>query len=397
MNVSAVSELRIVSALLVAKHPASKRCALFCEEERLVTASTCVKPKADKYHTLGHVKKTKTPQRDVLASCKSTISPSFATTSTVGSLSQHYCANHAQQSNRVPVMSVRTLLFLIIALPALLLGGAKALGMTIPMPEWGRDYVMRFAFASDAPPLELPKISGPQDASRPLVVLDAGHGGRDPGKVQRRSGGGDVYEKDLVLALTLELRDRLLEGGGLRVALTREDDRIIPLAYRPEIARLLGADLFVSIHIDSAGDRAEVSGATVYTLSNEASSEAAARFAERENAADQLNGIEVETDNSQVSDILVELSQQRTQEDAVELAGLILREGEGKIKFHPFAKRSAELAVLRAPDVPGVLFESGFVTNDQDLAKLMSKDGRTAYVDVLDRAIRVYLARRAEP
>ena len=83
--------------------------------------------------------------------------------------------------------------------------------------------------------------------------------------------------------------------------------------------------------------------------------------------------------------------------DAVEMADLILREGEGKINFHPFAKRSAGLAVLRAPDVPGVLFESGFVTNDQDLAKLMSKQGREAYVDTLERAIRVYLARRAEP
>lgn len=271
-----------------------------------------------------------------------------------------------------------------------------ALGTSIPVPEWGRDYVMRIVFAAEAPPLELPDIQGPNDTTRPLVVIDAGHGGRDPGKVQRQSNGEEVYEKDLVLALSLELRDRLLESGGVRVALTREDDRIIPLAYRPEIARQLEADLFVSIHIDSAGERSEVSGATVYTLSNEASSEAAARFAERENAADRLNGISVETDNSQVSDILVELSQQRTQEDASEFASLILREGEGKIAFHPFAKRSAGLAVLRAPDVPGVLFESGFVTNENDLARLMSEEGRSAYVDTLERAIRVYLARRAQ-
>ena len=293
-------------------------------------------------------------------------------------------------------MSVRTLLLLIFAVPAFLLGGAKALGMSIPIPEWGRDYVMRFSFITEVPDLELPEIQGPRDTTRPLVVIDAGHGGRDPGKVKRRSGGAEVYEKDIVLALSLELRDALLENGGIRVAMTREDDRIIPLAYRPEIARLLEADLFVSIHVDSAGDRSEVSGATVYTLSNEASSEAAARFAERENAADSLNGITVETDNSEVSDILVELSQERTQEDAMEMADLILREGQGQIKFHPFAKRSAGLAVLRAPDVPGVLFESGFVTNDEDLAKLMSEEGRRDYVDVLERAIRVYLARRAE-
>ena len=293
-------------------------------------------------------------------------------------------------------MSVRTLLLLIFAVPALLLGGAKALGMNIPIPEWGREYVMRFSFVTEVPDLELPDIQGPRDTTRPLVVIDAGHGGRDPGKVKRRSGGTEVYEKDIVLALSLELREALLENGGIRVAMTREDDRIIPLSYRPEIARLLEADLFVSIHVDSAGDRSEVSGATVYTLSNEASSEAAARFAERENAADSLNGITVETDNSEVSDILVELSQERTQEDAMEMADLILREGQGQIDFHPFAKRSAGLAVLRAPDVPGVLFESGFVTNDEDLEKLMSEEGRRDYVDVLERAIRVYLARRAE-
>ncbi len=293
-------------------------------------------------------------------------------------------------------MSVRTLLLLILAMPALVLGGAKALGMDIPVPEWGREYVLRFSFVTAAPELELPEIQGPRDTTRPLIVIDAGHGGRDPGKVKRRPGGTEVYEKDIVLALSLELRDALLESGGIRVALTRDDDRIIPLAYRPEIARLLEADLFVSIHVDSAGDRSEVSGATVYTLSNEASSEAAARFAERENAADSLNGITVDTDNSEVSDILVELSQERTQEDALEMADLILREGEGKIAIHPFAKRSAGLAVLRAPDVPGVLFESGFVTNDEDLAKLTSKEGRRDYVDVLERAIRAYLARRAE-
>ena len=293
-------------------------------------------------------------------------------------------------------MSVRTLLLIVLGLPALLLGGAKIVGTDIPVPQWGRDYVLRFAFPVETPALELPEVQGTSDTSRPLVVIDAGHGGRDPGKVQTRADGSEVYEKDLVLALSLELRDVLLENGGIRVALTREDDRIIPLAYRPEIARRLGADLFVSIHIDSAGERSEVSGATVYTLSNEASSEAAARFAERENAADSLNGISVETDNSAVSDILVELSQARTQEDALEFADLILREGEGKIDFHPFAKRSAALAVLRAPDVPGVLFESGFVTNQRDLARLMTEDGRREYAEVLESAIRVYLARRAD-
>ncbi len=103
-----------------------------------------------------------------------------------------------------------------------------------------------------------------------------------------------MQEKDITLALALALRDELLRSGRIRVALTREDDRILPLPHRPEVARLLDADLFVSIHADSAGEQDNVSGASIYTLSNDASSEAAARFAARENDADRLNGIAIE-------------------------------------------------------------------------------------------------------
>lgn len=292
-------------------------------------------------------------------------------------------------------MSIRTLLLLIIAVPALLLGGAKALGLNIPVPEWGRDYVVRLLLDPPPPELTLPEILGPDDPTRPLVVLDAGHGGRDPGSIGRDASGEEVLEKDIVLALTLALRDLLLEEGGIRVALTRSDDTIVTLGQRPEIARQLGADLFLSIHADSAGDRGEVEGASIYTLSTEASSEAAARYAERENAADRLNGVSIEGQSEEVSAILVELSQQRTQEDATEFSGLIAREGEGRLNFHPQARRSAELAVLRAPDVPGVLFESGFVTNEADRSRLMTDEGRQEYAAVLARAIRVYFARRA--
>ena len=287
---------------------------------------------------------------------------------------------------------------LIVCVPLLVLGGAKLAGIIIPVPEWGRDYVLRFPFAAPsvvAEPLQLPEILGPEDETRPLIVLDAGHGGRDPGAVSRLRDGTEVFEKDIALALTLELRDRLLAQGGVRVALTRDSDRLVPLAYRPEIARLLDADLFLSIHADSAGELSDVSGASIYTLSNEASSEAAARFADRENAADRLNGIIVEGQSEVVSDILVELSQQRIQEEASEFSSLIAREGDGVIAFHPEARRSAALAVLRAPDVPGVLFESGFVTNEEDLARLITQDGRGAYADVLARAIRVYFARQS--
>jgi N-acetylmuramoyl-L-alanine amidase len=293
-------------------------------------------------------------------------------------------------------MSVRTLLLLIFAVPALLVGAAMASGAVIPVPQWGRDYVLRFVFDPNTPRLDLPAIEGPDDPDRPLVVIDAGHGGRDPGTVGSSSGGGgEVLEKDIVLALSLALRDQLVEEGGIRVALTRSDDTIVTLAQRPEIARQLGADLFLSIHADSAGERSDVAGASIYTLSTQASSEAAARFAERENAADALNGITIDGQSAEVSAILVELSQQRTQDDATEFASLIEREGEGRVRFHPQTRRAAELAVLRAPDVPGVLFESGFVTNSDDRARLTTDEGRQEYAEVLARAIRVYFARRA--
>lgn len=290
-------------------------------------------------------------------------------------------------------MSIRTLLLLIFAVPALVLAGAYALGVKIPVPQWGRDYVMSFLLQEDAPEFALPGVDGPDDPTRPLVVIDAGHGGPDFG-----ASGEGVREKDIVLAMALELRRALIEAGGIRVAMTRDSDVIVPLAYRPEIARQLEADLFVSIHADSAGDFSDVSGASVYTLSNEASSEAAARFAARENNADRVNGVEIEGQSEEVSAILVELSQARTQEDAAEFSSLITREGEGRIVFHPTApRRSAALVVLRAPDVPSVLFESGFVTNDADRERLATEQGRRQYAAVLAQAIRVYFARRAEP
>ena len=288
-------------------------------------------------------------------------------------------------------MSVRDLLLLVLALPVLVVGGAIALDETIPIPIWGRVYVQTFSLGGSDASSSVRRIYGPDDPARPLIVIDAGHGGREPGAV-----GGGVREKDVVLAIALRLRDILVEQGGVRVAMTRETDRIVTLAERPEIARQLGADLFLSIHADSAGDLSQVSGASIYTLSNEASSEAAARFAARENNADRLNGVEIEDQGDVVSKMLVELSQGRTQEESTEFARLIEREGQERIAFHPAALRSAALAVLRAPDVPAVLFESGFVTNREDRAKLTTQEGRNAYADVLARAIRVYFARRTD-
>lgn len=287
-------------------------------------------------------------------------------------------------------MSLRAQLWIVFLLPVLLVAGLYAFGLTIPVPALGRNYVITLELPTEEGPVDLPQVFGPQDRSRPLVVIDAGHGGKDPG-----ASGAGVREKTLVLGLALALKDALLEQGGVRVALTRDDDRFLVLDERPEIARRLGADLFISIHADSAGDSSGVSGASVYTLSEKASSEAAARFAERENRVDTLNGVNVKEQSDSVSNILVELSQRRVQENSAELADLILREGGGMLSFHPQARRSASLAVLRAPDLPAVLFESGYITNPDDAARLASPEGRDAFAQAMARAIRIYLARQS--
>lgn len=287
-------------------------------------------------------------------------------------------------------MSVRAFLLLVIGVPLLVLTAAALFRLQIPLPELGRDYVMRFDVDLSGRALDMPEIAGPADPERPLLVIDPGHGGRDPGSV-----GQGVREKEIVLDIALRLRELLVEEGGIRVAMTREDDVIVPLEDRPEMARRLGADLFLSIHADSAGEYSDVSGASIYTLSSEASSEAAARFAARENNADRLNGVRIEDQSDDVSAILVELAQERTQDRAEEFARLIAREGEGQIVFHPQRQRSAAFVVLQAPDVPGVLFESGFVTNLEDRALLESEEGRENFAQVLARAVRIYFARRS--
>lgn len=287
-------------------------------------------------------------------------------------------------------MSLRIQLWLIFIVPVLLVGGLIAFGLTLPVPHLGRDYVLQLILPDADDPVDLPTIYGPPDRSRPLVVIDAGHGGKDPG-----ASGAGLREKTVVLGLAQALKDELLEQGGVRVALTREDDTFLVLEERPEIARRLNADLFISIHADSAGDISGVSGASIYTLSNEASSEAAARFAERENNADRLNGVAVGGQSDAVSNILVELSQRRVQQNSAEFAGLIVREGRANLRFHPRARRSAALAVLRAPDVPAVLYESGYISNPADAARLSSAEGQRDFAEAMAQAIRIYFARQS--
>ena len=287
-------------------------------------------------------------------------------------------------------MTQRIQILLLFLAPVALMAGLYAFGLTLPVPHLGRAYVIRVTLPAAGQPVGLPPIEGPQDKSRPLVVIDAGHGGHDPG-----ASWGGFQEKRITLGLALALRDRLLKNGGIRVALTREDDTFLALEEREEIARRLGADLFLSIHADSAGEQSGVAGASVYTLSEKASDKLAERLAERENSADEVNGVSLSGQSGAVNAILLSLSKRRTQEQSAAFGGLITREGEGRIAFHSDPNRSANFAVLRSPDVPSVLFEAGFVTNPEQARELASPEGQQRTSDVLERAIRVYFARNS--
>ena len=277
-------------------------------------------------------------------------------------------------------------------MPMALIGALILLGIKLAVPEIGRDYVIRVPLG-DIAEIGLPDVAGPREDNLPLVVIDAGHGGHDPGAV-----GGEseqpIREKDVVLGIALKLRDELLDQGGIRVALTREGDTFLSLSERPAIARRLEADLFVSIHADSAGEEDTAAGASIYTLSERATSAAAARYARRENDADRLNGLEIEGEDDAVNAILVELSQRRAKEEALELAGLIAREGQTLLNFHPQTIRGADLVVLRTPDMPSVLFEAGFLTNPSEADQLASEEGQEAAAESLARAIQVYFVRQ---
>ncbi len=253
----------------------------------------------------------------------------------------------------------------------------------------GRDYVIRLELPPAGGEIGLPKVEGPLDASRPLVVIDAGHGGYDPG-----AGAGAIKEKNLTLRLALALRDVLMEQGGIRVALTRDDDSFLMLGERAGIARRLQADLFLSIHADSTSG-AEASGATIYTLSSKGSSEVAERLAQRENRADSINGVPIRQQSAAVSAILVDLAQRETQAKSEQFGRLILREGAGRLPFRDDKVQSAAFAVLKSPDLPSVLFESGYINNPDDVGRLVSPAGRATFAEVTARAIRVYFARQA--
>ncbi|MCF8495916.1 MAG: N-acetylmuramoyl-L-alanine amidase [Alphaproteobacteria bacterium] len=205
---------------------------------------------------------------------------------------------------------------------------------------------------------------------KPLVVIDPGHGGVDPGA----SGPGNIHEKTIVLALGKELAAQLESSGEYRVLMTRDRDEFVKLRDRVTFARTHGADLFVSIHADSI-HKNEVTGASVYTLSEKASDEQTEKLAARENQADLIAGIDLSVEDQDVANILVDLAMRDTMNQSKFFANnLVGTFKAGGLKTLPTPHRYAGFAVLKAPDIPSVLVEVGFMSSQKE-AKLLNTPG----------------------
>jgi N-acetylmuramoyl-L-alanine amidase len=236
----------------------------------------------------------------------------------------------------------------------------------------------------------LPRIYGARSSERPLVVLDPGHGGKDPGAA---SPFGNRREKDVTLAIAAAIRDALASSGRVRVAMTRENDRFIVLRDRYEIARRMGADLFISIHADAAPSNDGARGATIYTLSEVASDKEAASLAEQQNGADRIGGAALGEDAS-VNRILIDLAQRESMNISADFAALLRREASPFFPFRAEYHRFASLIVLKAPDVPSILFETGYLTNAADSAYIQSDEGRQQIALGMKSAIETHFAKR---
>jgi N-acetylmuramoyl-L-alanine amidase len=241
---------------------------------------------------------------------------------------------------------------------------------------------------AQAPPSREQQSSSSGDA-RPMIVLDPGHGGIDTGT----KGPSGQMEKDIVLDFAKRLKEKIETAGKYRVLLTRSDDTFVPLAERVRFAREAGAALFISIHADSLPHReGDAQGATVYTLSETATDPAAARLAEQENRADVIAGVDLKDQPDDVAGILIDLAQRETKTFSVQFADKLVAIMKRTIRLHKEPIKSAGFRVLRAPDVPSVLVELGYVSNKDDLQSLLSDSWRDHTADAMGSAIDGYFS-----
>lgn len=235
----------------------------------------------------------------------------------------------------------------------------------------------------------VPPTTPAAPAKKPLIVIDAGHGGQDPGAIGIRK----TYEKLITLTYAKTLRDALLRSGKYRVMLTRDNDHFIMLGERVNIARKAKADVFISLHADS-NPRKDARGLSVYTLSETASDDEAAALAEQENKSDIIGGMDLATTDEDVASILIDLAQRETMNKSSILADHLVDSMHKKITLLPKPHRFAGFRVLKAPDVTSVLIEIGFLSNPQDEQLLGSKEFQTLFGDSTLKALDNYFADR---
>jgi N-acetylmuramoyl-L-alanine amidase len=227
--------------------------------------------------------------------------------------------------------------------------------------------------------------------SRPLVVIDPGHGGIDNGT---RAASGEM-EKTIVLEFSSLLRDKIEKTGKYRVLMTRTDDTFVALGDRVQFARARQAALFISIHADALRRReGDAQGATVYTLSERASDARAARLAEAENQADVIAGLDLSAEEKDVAGILIDLARRETKTFSVQFAHTVVETLKNATRLHQHPLKSARFVVLKAPDVPSVLVELGYVSNRADLKSLISTEWRDRTAESIVRAIEAFFSTR---
>ncbi|XSG82766.1 MAG: N-acetylmuramoyl-L-alanine amidase [Methyloligella sp. ZOD6] len=246
--------------------------------------------------------------------------------------------------------------------------------------------------ADTAPPVKpLPPAKERPANAKPVVVLDPGHGGIDSGAVSKKG----TEEKDVVLAFTKLLKERLEKSGRFEVALTREGDRFLTLRDRVAFAHEKGASLFLSIHADFFPHKGEARGATLFTLSETASDAEARALAAKENLADAVGGYDLPQEPDEVlANILIDLAQRETQNRSVVFASSILSTLEGRVKLHSRKAKSAGFRVLKSPDVPSVLLELGYLSDEEDEKLLLSDAWRKKTARAVAQAVESYFERR---
>jgi N-acetylmuramoyl-L-alanine amidase len=225
-----------------------------------------------------------------------------------------------------------------------------------------------------------PKVDGPL-----VVVIDPGHGGIDPGAL--RDG---IVEADLMLQLGREVAEGLNRAGGIKAVLTRDEDIFVPLAARMTIARAAGADLLISLHADAL-EKDLAQGASVYTLTEEASDGAAQRMAERHGREDLVSGLDLTGQDDRVATVLMELARAETAPASNRFAtALVAGMRDAGVRLNSVPRRQGPLAVLNATDFPSVLLEAGFLSSSEDRATLTSAAGRAAFVSGITDAVLIW-------